>query len=210
MSSDHRYPDPRRGSVDCDVDVAIIGGGVLGTAIAWRLSQTSASVCLIEREDDLVEGASKGNAGIATTFYAAPGTLEAQLIAESYPRWDDICERLDVPFRRMGSLTVALNAAQADQLPGLLEQALGAGATGARLVEAREARQMEPLLAETITGALVLPDEGIIDPVRLVCGYGELAAANAVRIALGCTATGVDVIDGRIAAVHTSRGTVRC
>lgn len=210
MGSDHRYPDPRRGSVDCDVDVAIIGGGVLGTAIAWRLSQTSASVCLIEREDDLVEGASKGNAGIATTFYAAPGTLEAQLIAESYPRWDDICERLDVPFRRMGSLTVALNAAQADQLPGLLEQALGAGATDARLVDALQARQMEPLLAETITGALVLPDEGIIDPVRLVCGYGELAAANGARIALGCTATGVDLIDGRITAVHTSRGTVRC
>jgi glycerol-3-phosphate dehydrogenase len=210
MSFDTRYPDPRRGSIDCDVDVAIIGGGVLGTAIAWRLSQTSATVCLIEREDDLAEGSSKGNAGIATTFYAAPGTLEAQLIAESYPRWEDLCERLDVPFERMGSLTVALDEAQAGELPGLLEQALGAGASHARLVGAKEARQLEPLLADTIAGALVLPDEGIIDPVRLVCGYGELAAANGARIALDCTATGIELAGGQITAVYTTRGTVRC
>lgn len=202
--------DPRVGSVDCEVDVVVIGGGVLGAAIAWRLSQTTARVCLIEREDDLCEGASKGNAGIATTFYAPPGTLEAQLIAESFPGWEDLCDRLDVPFRRMGSLTVALDEQQRGQLPGLLEQALAAGAAGARLVDAAEARQMEPLLSETITAALVLPDEGIIDPVRLVCGYGELAAANGARVALSCAATGVTVRDGRIAAVHTTRGTIRC
>jgi glycerol-3-phosphate dehydrogenase len=205
-----QYPDPRRGSVACDVDVAVIGGGVLGTAIAWRLSQTTASVCLIEREDDLVEGTSKGNAGIATTFYAAPGTLEAQLIAESFPRWEDLGDRLDVPFRRIGSLTVALDEPQRQQLPELLEQALGAGAAGARLAGPEEARELEPLLSETITGALVLPDEGIIDPVRLVCGYGELAAANGARIALDCAATGIELCDGRIAAVQTTRGTVGC
>jgi glycerol-3-phosphate dehydrogenase len=142
-----QYPDPRRGSVAGDVDVAVIGGGVLGAAIAWRLSQTAATVCLIEREDDLVEGASKGNAGIATTFYAAPGTLEAQLIAESFPRWEDLCERLDVPFRRIGALTVALDEAQREQLPELLERALGAGAAGARLVGPGEARELEPLLS---------------------------------------------------------------
>ena len=67
-----------------------------------------------------------------------------------------------------------------------------------------------PLLSETITGALVLPDEGIIDPVRLVCGYGELAATNGARIALDCAATGIELHDGRIAAVQTTRGTVGC
>jgi len=204
------HPDPRFGSIDGDVDVVVIGGGVLGSAIAWRLSQTDARVCLIEREDDLAEGASKGNAGIATTFYAPPGTLEAQLIADSFPRWEDLCDRLDVPFRRMGSLTVALDEAQREQLPELLAQALGAGARGAHLVDADAARAMEPLLSETITGALVLPDEGIIDPVRLVCGYGELAAANGVRVALNCNVTGVRQNDERTFAVHTSRGTIRC
>jgi glycerol-3-phosphate dehydrogenase len=79
-------------------DVVVIGGGVLGTAVAARLAMTTASVCLLEEADDVAEGASKGNAGIATSFYAPPGTLEADLIARSWPRWEDICDRLDVPF----------------------------------------------------------------------------------------------------------------
>ena len=48
---------------------------------------TSAPVCLLEEADDLAEGSSKGNAGIATSFYAPPGTLEADMIADSWPRW---------------------------------------------------------------------------------------------------------------------------
>ena len=79
-------------------DVVVIGGGVLGTAVAARLATTTASVCLLEEADDVAEGSSKGNAGIATTYYAPPGTLEADLIARSWPRWEDICDRLDVPF----------------------------------------------------------------------------------------------------------------
>ena len=54
---------------------------MLGTATAARLAMTSSSVCLVEEADDVAEGASKGNAGIATTYYAPPGTIEAELIA---------------------------------------------------------------------------------------------------------------------------------
>ena len=67
-------------------DVVVIGGGVLGTAAAARPAMTTASVCLLEEADDVGEGASKGNAGIATTYYAPPGTIEADLIAASWPR----------------------------------------------------------------------------------------------------------------------------
>ena len=53
-------------------DVVVIGGGVLGTAVAARLATTTASVCLLEEADDVTEAAGKGNAGIATTYYAPP------------------------------------------------------------------------------------------------------------------------------------------
>ena len=110
-----------------DYDVIVIGGGVLGTAVAARLAMTSASVCLLEEADDVAEGASKGNAGIATSFYAPPGTLEAELIASSWPRWEDICDRLDVPFSRPGALTVAITDEQAPQLAGICAEAVAAG-----------------------------------------------------------------------------------
>jgi glycerol-3-phosphate dehydrogenase len=193
--------------VEPGYDVVVVGGGVLGTAIALRLAQTTASVCLLEREDDVGEWASKGNAGITTTYYAPPGTVEAELIAASHPRWDDICARLDVPYVRTGALTVALDDVQATRLPELCEAAGAAGAGDVRLVDGAEARRLEPLLAPEVRGALVLPEEGIIDPMRLVCAYAELAAANGARIELGATVVGTETAADRLTAVRTTRGT---
>ena len=67
------------------VDVAVVGGGVLGCAIAARLAATRASVCLLEGAGDVAEGASKGNAGIAVSYYGGPGTLDTELIAARTP-----------------------------------------------------------------------------------------------------------------------------
>lgn len=91
-----------------DVDVVIVGGGVVGASIAARLSLSTASVCLLEAAGDVAEGATKGNGGVTNSgFDSAAGTLEAELITASSNRWESICQRLDVPFRRIGSLVVA-------------------------------------------------------------------------------------------------------
>jgi glycerol-3-phosphate dehydrogenase len=189
-------------------DVVVIGGGVLGTAVAARLAMTTASVCLLEEADDVAEGASKGNAGIATSFYAPPGTLEADLIARSWPRWEDICDRLDVPFSRPGALTVAITDEQVPQLEPICADARAAG-TRAELLTAAQARELEPMLTPECRGAVHLPDEGLIDPVRLTCGYAELAAANGAAIRLSCPAIGFEAAGGRLTAVHTPDGPVR-
>ena len=99
-----------------EVDVAVIGGGVLGTAVAARLSRTTASVCLLEAENDVCEGASKGNAGVAVAYYGPPGTPETALINASNPGWEDLCGRLSVPYRRMGAVMVALDDDEAARL----------------------------------------------------------------------------------------------
>ena len=186
-------------------DVVVIGGGVLGTAAAARLAMTTASVCLLEEADDVGEGASKGNAGIATTYYAPPGTIEADLIAASWPRWEDICQRLDVPFSRPGALTIALDDDQAKELPRLLEEAVAAG-TRAELISGERARELEPMITPECRGALHLPDEGLIDPMRLTCAYAELAAANGAEVRLDCPALGFTRTGERLTAVDTPAG----
>jgi glycerol-3-phosphate dehydrogenase len=188
-------------------DVAIIGGGVLGTAAAARLSQTTARICLIEQENDIAEGASKGNAGIATCFYGSPGTLESRLIAASSPRWEDICGRLDVPFRRLGLLNMALHEDEVARLPELatLIQKYGAPA---ELVSSAEAKTLEPLITPRCLGAVYQPTEAIIDPMRLTFGYAELAAQNGVDVRLSTRVIGFEKHDGRIVAMQTTRGVV--
>ena len=98
-------------------DVVVVGGGVLGTAIAARLAATTARVCLVEAAADVADGASKGNAGIATSYYGDPASLETRLIVESTPGWERLAERLDVPYRRSGGLVVALTAEEEARQP---------------------------------------------------------------------------------------------
>src|ERR1700723_1560166 len=90
-------------------DVVIIGGGVVGCAIAARLSITAASVVLIEATGDVANGASKANAGVAISHYGETATLESDLVSASNPRWENLCRQLDVPYRRMGAIMVALS-----------------------------------------------------------------------------------------------------
>jgi glycerol-3-phosphate dehydrogenase len=189
-------------------DVAVIGGGVSGCAIAMRLSLTSARVCLLEQADDLAEGASKGNSGIAECGYdTTPGSLETQLIRDSSPRWEDLARRLDVPFKRLGSLSVAISDEEAGRLPQLLEVAQANG-VAAEILAPERARRLEPMITEQCRGALFLPEEGIIDPLRLTFAYAELAALNGASVFLAAPVTGFEKVDGRLTTVLTPRGAI--
>ncbi len=104
-----------------DYDVVIVGGGVVGCAIAHRLSFTTARVAVLEAAHDVGEGASKGNTGITTCGAdCTPGTLEARLVTASASGWERLCANLDTPFERLGTLCVALSAADEKRLPKLV------------------------------------------------------------------------------------------
>jgi glycerol-3-phosphate dehydrogenase len=195
-------------AIDISVDVVVIGGGVLGCAIAARLAQSQQSVCVLEAADDIAEGASKGNAGITSSYYAPPGTLECELVAESNERWEDLCARLDVPYRRIGALTVALDQPGLTALDALEADVRAAGTKVSRL-SGDEARLSEPLLTEECAGALYYPDEGIIDPMRLTWAYAELAAANGAAVYFDAPVIGFAVGPDRvIRRALTPRGEV--
>ena len=88
-------------------DVAIIGAGVIGSAIARELSKYQADICVIEREEDVCDGTSKANSAIIHAgFDATPGTLKAMLNVRGNQMMDQLAEELDFPFKRNGSLVV--------------------------------------------------------------------------------------------------------
>jgi len=192
-----------------DVDVAIVGGGVVGASVAARLSSTTAKICLLEAAGDLAEGASKGNGGVTDTgFDASPGTLEAEMIVASSHRWESLCARLDVPFRRIGALVVANTEHDLERVNELHRDA-AANSVRTEVISSRRAREMEPLLNPECLGALWVPDEGIIDPMRLTIGYAELAARNGAEIRVRSPAIGFEFDGERVRVVHTPTGSVR-
>lgn len=189
-------------------DVIVIGAGVLGTAIAARLSQTTASVLVLEAAGDVAEGASKGNAGVAPSYYAEPGTLEAALISASYPRWTEVCSALDVTYRQLGGIIVALDDEQASALPRLRDEARGCGAE-AEILDRDAVLRLEPLVSDEAVAGLWLPEEGVIDPLKLTAAYAELAARNGVEFRFDSPVTAFERDGAAIASVATSRSTNR-
>ena len=189
-------------------DVAVIGGGVLGTAVASRLASTTASVCLLEAENDVAEGASKGNAGVAVAYYGAPGTLETELITASNPGWEALTDRLSVPYRRLGAVMVALDDEQAAHLEQTCEEIRACGAR-AELLTARQALEQEPLITDRCVAGLLMPDEGVIDPMALTVAYANLAAVNGARIRLGSRVTAITRVDDDWSLIATGTSAVR-
>jgi glycerol-3-phosphate dehydrogenase len=189
-----------------DYDVVIIGGGVVGCAVAWRLSFTEARVALVEAAHDVAEGASKGNTGIATCGAETPlGTLETELVRVSADGWEGLCATLDTPFSRIGSLAVALRDDEVGRLDTLAAHARTNGVT-AVVVSADQARSLEPLITPHAKAALHVPADGIIDPFRLTIGYAELAARNGVSVVRKARVTAFGHGEHGIDTIETTRG----
>ncbi|WP_377644962.1 NAD(P)/FAD-dependent oxidoreductase [Oryzobacter terrae] len=191
-----------------DVDVLVIGGGVLGTAVAARVAATTASVRLLEAESDVCEGASKGNAGVAVSYYGPPGTLETDLINQSYPGWESLCDRLGVPYRRIGAVMVARSEQEAATLEHTLEELTEAGVPG-ELWTAEKVRSAEPLVSKNCVAGLWMPEEGVIDPMALTVAYANLAATNGAQVSLGSRVVDIERMDDGFSVVSTPNGRVR-
>jgi glycerol-3-phosphate dehydrogenase len=188
--------------------VVVIGAGVLGCAVAARLAQSALRVCVLESADDVAEGASKGNAGITSSYYSALGSLDAELIAEANAGWEVLCRDLDVPYVRIGALTVALDESELPALDELEVQVRRAGTKVARL-SGEQAREQEPLLSEACIAALYYPDEGIVDPMRLTWAFAELAATNGAQFRFRTPVVGFDRDPGgALVAALTTQGVV--
>ena len=104
-------------------DVLVIGGGVIGCAIARELSRRSGRVCVVERNEDVCTGTSKANSAIVHAgFDAEPGTRKARFNVEGSRMMEALSRQLDFPYRRNGALVVCFEEAGLPRLEELLRQ----------------------------------------------------------------------------------------
>ncbi len=190
-------------------DVAVIGAGVVGAAVARRLQLDGYAVVVLEAASEVLDGASKGNSGILHTgFDAPPDSLEAKCVAEGRAEFLAIHRDLDLPLVETGAMVLAWSEAEAAALPGLLEQAHANGVMDAVLLSDSEVRRLEPQLAEGVRGGMRVPGEHVIDPWSTAHAYLLQALVNGAelrrRAALQAAA-----FDGSSWRLQTTAGSLR-
>jgi glycerol-3-phosphate dehydrogenase len=159
-----------------DTDVAIVGAGVVGCAIARELTRFELRVTLLEAGRDVGAGTSKANTALLHTgFDAKPGTLEARLVARGYELLGDYAERVGIPVERTGALLVAWSEEQLAEFPGILERARANGSTDLRELGVDELYRLEPHLGPGAHGAIEVPGEGLVCPFTTPLAYATEA-----------------------------------
>jgi glycerol-3-phosphate dehydrogenase len=175
-------------------DVAVVGGGVVGCAVARALSHHRLSVLLLEARHDLGAGTSKANTAILHTgFDATPGSVESRLVARGWHLLRAYAPTVGISIEDTGAVLVAWDDEQAATLPALQRKAEANGYPRARVIDAAEVRELEPHLGPGVTGGMVVPDEHIIDPWTTPLAFAHDALANGATIETSFEVERVDV-----------------
>lgn len=190
-------------------DVAIIGGGVVGCAIAHELGRSQASIVLLEQAAEVGFGTSKANSGIIHGGHqAAPTTLKGHLEWLGNRMWGDLCAELGFGFARVGALTVALDEGDLAALDKLEHHAAAKGVPGVERWTRARLRREEPQLTRSAIGAVHAPTTAVINPYEACFGLAESAARHGVDIRTGCPVTAL-AHDGEVWTITTPTGAVR-
>lgn len=164
-------------------DAVIIGGGVIGCAVARYLSRFQGRFCLLERENDVCSGTSKANSAIVHAgFDAKAGTLMAKYNVLGSRMMPQLAKELDFPFRRNGSLVLCLAQEDMPKLRALYENGIQNGVEGLEILDARRLHEMEPNISDGAVAALWAPTGGIVCPFQMTVALGENAIHNGVEI----------------------------
>ncbi|MEY8354348.1 NAD(P)/FAD-dependent oxidoreductase [Lachnospiraceae bacterium 54-53] len=167
---------------EMNYDAAVIGGGVIGCAIARELSRYALNTCVIEREEDVCSGTSKANSAIVHAGHdAVPGSLKAKFNVEGSRMMGELADELDFSFIRNGSLVLCFSEEDMPALKALYEKGTKNGVPDLSILSGGEVRAMEPNVTDEVVAALYAPTGGIVCPFGLTIALAENACDNGVE-----------------------------
>jgi sarcosine oxidase subunit beta len=197
-----------RQPVPSTADVVVVGGGALGTAIAFHLAEAGVErVVLIERAE-LGSGSTSKAAGGVRTQFSDP--LNIEIGRRSLAAFAAFAERpgWEIDLHRVGYLFLLTTSAQVEAFEAsiALQRAMG---IANELVDPARARELSPLIStDGVMAAGWSPGDGHATPEAVVAGYASGAARHGAALATHCELQGIDVRSGAIAGVQTSRGRI--
>jgi glycerol-3-phosphate dehydrogenase len=179
-------------------NILIIGGGVVGCAVARALSERWQDVFLVEQFPKLGMATSTRNSGVNHSgIYYPNNSLKARHCVEGNRLTYEFCKKHSVPFRHTGKLVVAANAHEEGELIALKKRGEDNGVEGLRIISPVEIRVREPFVKSV--AALDVPSTGIVSAEELVHAYARVAANQGANI----------VTRAQVVSLEPSRDTIR-
>ena len=175
-------------------DLAVIGGGIVGLAVARELIRRHprTSVCVLEREAEIGTHQTGHNSGVIHAgVYYAPGSLKARLCVEGAREMYEYCAQRDIPGNRCGKVIVASDSSELKRLDELERRGKANGVPGLRRIDAAGIEEIEPH-ARGIAG-LHSPGTGIADFSAVARAYAHDILEAGGAVATGCDVTAVAV-----------------
>lgn len=187
-------------------DLAVIGAGAVGCAVARRFALNGARVLVLEKGADILSGASKANSAILHTgFDAPPGSLELDCVRRGHAEYLALREEMNLPLLETGAIVVAWTEEEEARLSALEYQAHLNGVEDARILPAEEIRRLEPNLSDRARAGLHVPREHVIDPWSPFLGYATQVRARGGEIVFDAEVTGGG-FDGEAWTLETPPG----
>lgn len=170
-------------AISCDV--LVIGGGVVGCSIARQLSKYSISTVVAEAREDVARGASGANSGIVHAGYdPVPGSKMAKYNVKGCAMYEDLSEKLDFPYKKVGSLVLAFSEEDRQTVQLLYERGTKNGVPDMQILDAAQVLAMEKNASDKVVGALYAPSCGITSPYEATIAFADNAVENGVKFLL--------------------------
>jgi L-2-hydroxyglutarate oxidase len=171
-----------------NIEVLIVGGGIVGLATALRIMQArpETRLTLIEKEASVAQHQTGHNSGVIHSgLYYKPGSLKAINCRLGYQQMLDFCREQSIPHEICGKIIVAISPAELPGLEELYRRGVANGLTGLRFLQPAEIREIEPHCSGL--RGLFVPQTGIVDYSKVARKYAELLTKLGVNIVLGET-----------------------
>lgn len=178
----------------------IIGGGIVGLALARRLSSRGLGVTVVEKESRWAMHQTGHNSGVIHAGpYYKPGSLKATMCLAGNQSMTEFAREYGIAFERGGKLIVATSEEEVPRLDALAERAAANGVS-CRLISIDEAREREPHVGGV--KALYVENTGIIDYKAVSAKLAELAVEQGTQLILGSRVRGIRNIGDKVIVEH--------